>query len=146
VTDGIGVEVGDRVVIGIADSALNRASVLAYLLPLVALMLAAFAAQTAGAADGFVALAGILGLALGLWSTGRLTGGASTGERFRPVILRGLDPQVSRVPGPSTGGSSRESRWSETSAGRSRVLPMRHSPVPTRADGADQENRRTNPS
>jgi sigma-E factor negative regulatory protein RseC len=99
VSDGIGVEVGDRVVIGISDSALTRASLLAYLLPLVALMLTAFAAQSAGAEDGVVALIGILGLALGLLVTGRLTGGASARERYRPVLLHRLGPQGIRVPG-----------------------------------------------
>lgn len=87
VSDGLGVEVGDQVVIGIADSALTRASLLAYMLPLLVLMLTAFAAQTAGAADGIVALVGILGLALGLFVTGLITGGSSAHACYRPVLL-----------------------------------------------------------
>lgn len=66
VADDIGVEVDDLVVIGIAEEALTRASLLAYVLPLVVLMLAAGAAQTAGAGEGMSALIGILGLVFGL--------------------------------------------------------------------------------
>jgi sigma-E factor negative regulatory protein RseC len=101
VSDGIGVAVGDRVVIGIADAALIRASVLAYLLPLVALMSTAFAAQAAWAEDGVVAMFGILGLLAGLWLTGLLTGTKSARERFGPVLLHRLDPQGIRVEGPT---------------------------------------------
>ena len=97
VSDGIGVEVGDRVVIGIADAAFTRASLLAYLLPLLMLMLAALAAQTLGVEDESVALIGILGLVLGLAVAGHLTGGASARERYRPALLRRLPPQGIRV-------------------------------------------------
>jgi len=88
VTDCIGVEVGDRVVIGIADSVLTQASLLAYLMPLIALMLSAFAAQSAGLGEEISALIGLLGLCGGLWVTGRVAGGAVGGDRFRPVLLR----------------------------------------------------------
>jgi sigma-E factor negative regulatory protein RseC len=137
VSDGIGVEVGDRVVIGIADSALTRASVLAYLLPLAALMLTAFAAQTAGAEDGVVALTGILGLALGLWVTGRLTGGASARERYRAVLLHRLAPQGICVPGPSTMGPTCGTRLSEQSASSSppaAAPPALPQPLPLRLE------------
>ncbi|MCG6862687.1 MAG: SoxR reducing system RseC family protein [Chromatiaceae bacterium] len=91
VSDGIGVEVDDRVVIGIAEGTLTRASLLAYLLPLVVLTLAAYCAQTAGAEEGLSALAGILGLCLGIWTTGRLTGGTAGREGYRPVVLRRIE-------------------------------------------------------
>jgi sigma-E factor negative regulatory protein RseC len=88
VRDGIGVEVGDRVVIGLAEGALTRASLLAYLVPLIALMLVASAARTAGVGEGLSALAGLLGLCLGLWASGRLTGGAVGRRGYRPLLLR----------------------------------------------------------
>lgn len=88
VTDPIGVEVGDLVVVGIADSALTRASVIAYLLPLVALIGFALVVKQAGAGEGLVALSGIAGLALGLWGSGRLVGRDDARERYRPVLLR----------------------------------------------------------
>lgn len=88
VSDAIGVEIGDQVVIGIADSTLTRASMLAYLLPLVTLILATYTAELAGAGEAFGAMAGILGLCLGIWITGRLTNVAAWSERNRPVLLR----------------------------------------------------------
>lgn len=109
VRDPIGVEAGDQVVIGIADSALTRASLLAYLLPLATLMLSAFAAQTAGAGEEMVALVGILGLAIGLLVTGRLAGDASAAGRYRPLLLRRLDSRGIRIPGPIGTGPSRGS-------------------------------------
>jgi sigma-E factor negative regulatory protein RseC len=116
VSDDIGVEVGERVVIGISDSALTRASLLAYLLPLVALMLSAFATRRAGAEDGVVALIGILGLALGLLVTGRLTGGVSARDRFQPVLLRRLGPRGIRVSGPNRVAPAFGTRLTEQSA------------------------------
>jgi len=88
VSDNIGVEVGDQVIIGIAEGALTRASLLAYLLPLIVLMLAVYAARAAGAGEGLSALAGILGLCLGMWVSGRLTGAATRREGYRPILLR----------------------------------------------------------
>ena len=95
VADGIGVEVDDLVVIGIAEEALTRASLLAYLLPLVVLMLAAGAAQTAGAGEGVSALIGILGLALGLRVAGGLADGKAGRDVHRPVLLRRSEAQRS---------------------------------------------------
>lgn len=92
VCDDIGLEVGDAVMIGMADGALIRASLLAYLWPLVAFMLAAVIAESAGAPEELSALVGILGLWAGLWVTGRLTGRAAGRERYRPVVLRRTDP------------------------------------------------------
>lgn len=98
VLDGIGVEVDDQVVIGIAEGVLTRASLLAYLLPLFLLMLAAYGARTVGAGEGISALAGILGLCLGFWTTGRLTGGTAGREGYRPVLLRRSEVHRSIIP------------------------------------------------
>ena len=92
VADAVGVQVGERVVIGIADGTVTRASLVAYLLPLLALMLVAFLAQSAGVGEGLSALLGILGLCASLWITGRLVGGAAGRERYRPVVLRRVEP------------------------------------------------------
>jgi sigma-E factor negative regulatory protein RseC len=98
VSDAIGLAVGDRVVIGIADGTLIRASLLAYLWPLVALALAAYIAQSTGASEGFSALVGILGLCVGLWITGRVTGGEAGRSRYRPVLLRRADLRRTAIP------------------------------------------------
>ncbi len=100
VADTLGVQVGDRVVIGIADGTLTRASLAAYMLPLLALMIVAFLAQSAGASEEGSALLGIAGLGVGLWVTGRLTGGAAGRERYRPTLLRRVELDGIVVPGP----------------------------------------------
>ncbi len=97
VADAVGVQVGERVVVGIADGIVTRASLVAYLLPVLALMLVAFLAQAAGMGEGGSALLGILGLCAGLWTTGRLVGGAAGRERYRPVVLRRVEPASTRV-------------------------------------------------
>ena len=100
VADTLGVQVGDRVVIGIADGTLTRASLAAYMLPLLALMIVAFLAQSAGASEEGSALLGIAGLGVGLWVTGRLTGGAAGRERYRPTLLRRVELDGIVVTGP----------------------------------------------
>jgi sigma-E factor negative regulatory protein RseC len=96
--DPLGVAVGDQVVIGIPDTLLVRASLAAYVLPLVTLVAAAGTAEWLGAADLVVALAGIAGLAAGLLLTGHLTGGADARDRYRPVLLRRLGLGVQPIP------------------------------------------------
>lgn len=97
VQDGLGVHLGDRVVIGIPDGLLVRASLAAYLLPLAALVAAAGIAEWLRAPELAVAAAGVAGLAAGLWLTGRLTGGSSASSRYQPVLLRRERPTL-RVP------------------------------------------------
>lgn len=108
VFDGIGVGIGDRVVIGIPEAVLIQVSLLAYMLPLLFLMLVTAAAQSTGAGDEVAAVAGIFGLAFGLWVTGRLTGGAAARERYRPVLLRRLGPQTLLIPGPNRAEPNRQ--------------------------------------
>jgi sigma-E factor negative regulatory protein RseC len=88
VDDHLGVRTGEQVVVGIDQAALTRASLLAYLLPVLTLILAALAAEAAGMGDGLGAVAGILGLAFGLWLSGRLSTDPGRRERWRPVLLR----------------------------------------------------------
>lgn len=106
VSDPIGVEVNDQVVIGIAESTLTQASLLAYLLPLVLLILSAYAAESTGAGEAVSALAGILGVGLGLWITGRLTNVGSWSERSRPLLLRRSDTPAFVAPPMSVGANS----------------------------------------
>jgi sigma-E factor negative regulatory protein RseC len=88
IPDSQGLRVGEQVVIGIPDGTLVRASVVAYLLPLAALVAAAALATALGANEGVVASIGLLGLGGGLWVSGRLTGGQHARERYRPVLIR----------------------------------------------------------
>lgn len=106
VDDPIGAAIGDRVLIGIPDALLVRASLAAYLLPLVTLVTAAAIAQSLQAPEGWVAATGIAGLGAGLWLTGRLMVGSAAHRRYRAVVLR-RESRDFRVPfavmPPSTG-------------------------------------------
>jgi sigma-E factor negative regulatory protein RseC len=94
VEDHLGVSVDERVVIGIPDGLLVRASVAAYGLPLIALVTAAGIAEWLRAPELAVAAAGVAGLAAGLWFTGRLTGGGVARRRYQPVLLRREHPTL----------------------------------------------------
>ncbi|MCG6896892.1 MAG: SoxR reducing system RseC family protein [Thiocapsa sp.] len=88
IADTQGLCVGERIVIGIPDATLVRASLVAYLVPLVVLVACAALATALGANEETVALGGLTGLGIGLWLSGRLTGGRSTRARYRPVLVR----------------------------------------------------------
>ena len=98
VEDGLGVRVGDRVVIGIPDGLLVRASLAAYLLPLAALVAAAAIAEWLRAPELAVAAAGDRWPRCGTLADRAPHGGQSSREhRYRPVLLRRERPTV-RVP------------------------------------------------
>lgn len=79
---------GDRVVIGIPDTVLVKASLWAYLLPILSLLLTAVVSSMADLAYGYQALAALSGLALGLYGVRRATGSESRRGQFEPVMLR----------------------------------------------------------
>ncbi len=99
VRDELGALPGEQVVIGIPDATLSRASLNAYLLPLLFLMGKALLAQALGAGEGLVALAGLLGLGLGLALAGRSS--KRERERYRPSLLRRTGGCRLPVSGPS---------------------------------------------
>ncbi len=84
---------GEQVVIGIPDAVLIRASLLAYLLPLLAMLVAVALASSAGCAEGAQAVAGLAGLGAGFSLTRKLTRGARA--RYRPGVLRRASPFIS---------------------------------------------------
>jgi len=88
VVDHLGLAAGERVVIGIRSPLLVRASLSAYLLPLLALVGAAGGADAAGLGDMAGAASGFGGLLAGLWLAGLITGGGGARARFRPLLLR----------------------------------------------------------
>ncbi|AFL74655.1 SoxR reducing system RseC family protein [Thiocystis violascens] len=88
IADPAGLRLGDRVVIGIPDGTLVRASLIAYLLPVIALVAAAAIGTALHLAEGAVALFGLAGLGSGLWLGGRITGGVAGRERYRPTLIR----------------------------------------------------------
>ncbi|MGR9108922.1 MAG: SoxR reducing system RseC family protein [Gammaproteobacteria bacterium] len=85
IENSLDAQTGDRVVIGISDEALVRASLAAYLLPLCTMLIMPVFAQMAGIGAGFQSLAALCGLALGfLW----LSRSESPNPRIRPRLLR----------------------------------------------------------
>ena len=88
VRDRLDVRAGDRIVIGVSDTVVLKASALAYLLPLGGLMTAAGLGQLGSLGDGPSILLGISGLGIGLWFTRRITGGEAGGPSYSPVMLR----------------------------------------------------------
>lgn len=98
----IGARPGESVVVGYEERAFLRAAVIAYLLPIAALVLAAAAGTAVGGGESWGVLAGAAGLAGGLvvsrQAAGRLGGRAGAAL----VILRhapGGAPTISTSPG-----------------------------------------------
>lgn len=87
VDNSIGASPGDRVVLGIEESALQIASVVAYLLPILGLLLGAAFGSSLGAEPLSVAF-GLLGLIVGLFWTRSLGRAASERARYRIRILK----------------------------------------------------------
>jgi sigma-E factor negative regulatory protein RseC len=98
VRNDLGALPGERVVVGISDATLARASLTAYLFPLLLLMGAALLAQALGAGEGLSALVGLIGLGLGLALAGR--SGTRGRERYRPLMLRRISDRRLPVAGP----------------------------------------------
>ncbi|MDE2118439.1 MAG: SoxR reducing system RseC family protein [Betaproteobacteria bacterium] len=82
----IGLRVGERVVIGIRENALLKASITAYVIPLATLLIAGALAQWAAGSDRVTMVAMLAGLALGLWlarlGAGRLMVRGDLAPRF----------------------------------------------------------------
>lgn len=82
------VAVDDAVVIGIAEGAFMKASLLLYLIPLLTLFTLAGLVSQTGVAEGFVILAALVGLLLGLGLV-RLIGRHWQRSRdYHPILLR----------------------------------------------------------
>lgn len=83
VRNDLQLRVGERVVIGIQESALLKASLVAYLVPMLAMVAAAAIAGSQGAGDGAVALWSMAGLGIGL-----LMGAKHRHGSYQPALLR----------------------------------------------------------
>ncbi|MBR9813266.1 SoxR reducing system RseC family protein [bacterium] len=96
---GLHVKPGDWVRIGLDESALVRGALTVYLLPLVAMLVVAAAANLAGAGEGLTTLLAIAALAAGFMLAARLQRKPDAAQRHRPVLL-GAGQACS--PGPAT--------------------------------------------
>lgn len=83
-----GGRIGERVVIGIPESMLLRASALAYAIPVLAMVGGAVAAGGLGAGDGGAALGGLAGLAAGLGFAQLHAKRLAASGRLAPVYVR----------------------------------------------------------
>ena len=84
----LGARVGDRVVIGIPDRLLVKASVWAYLAPLVCLIGAVMFAASAGFSDLVQVLFALAGLAGGFLGVNRILRFSGRARQFSPLLLR----------------------------------------------------------
>jgi sigma-E factor negative regulatory protein RseC len=89
----INAEVGDTVVVGIAEDALLKGSLVMYVIPIMAMMILALMADyllvaTIGQRDLFIALTAIMGLAVGSLLSKWYFQSRSSFHQFTPVVLR----------------------------------------------------------
>lgn len=84
---GIAVQPGDWVRIGLDESALVKGAMLVYLLPLVAMLLAAALLHAAGAGEGVITVGALLALVGGFWFAARLQRSPQAQQRHQPVLL-----------------------------------------------------------
>lgn len=90
---------GDAVIVGLAEGALLRGSLLVYLLPLLLLLAGALLGQAAfaGAGEEPVVLAGAVGLGLGFLAARAGSRWLRGDARFQPVVVRRLDAAPGNV-------------------------------------------------
>lgn len=98
----VGAKVGDRVVVGMNESALFKGTLLLYLFPLLLLFVGAVAgsalAVTADVKDGYSVAGAFIGLAAGFLGLKLFSSKMGMGRQFQPVILsRMVDMPVSVV-------------------------------------------------
>jgi len=79
---------GDNVVLGLEEASFLSASVMVYLMPLIAMMMLALLADLMQLSEPLVALSGAVGLGGGLLVVRRWGAKAESGCRYRPEVLR----------------------------------------------------------
>lgn len=93
----LGATIGQQIVIGIPDDLLIRASLWAYLLPILMMILFTLAGNLTGASDGLQSLMALMGLAIGFVLLHRVTRSASSEQRFKPQFLRLAELNPGRI-------------------------------------------------
>jgi len=94
--------VGERVVVGVRPPALVSGSAVAYLVPLLAMFAAGFAAQNVWARDGFTLLACVAGLAAGVGVAHLLAARLAARGALAFRYLRRADPAWGCIPAGGT--------------------------------------------
>lgn len=94
--NSIGAKPGDQVVIGIPDALLARASVLAYLMPLLSMLALTALGDQLGLQAVWLSLLALCGLAIGFFIVYWMTRGWSA-QRYKPQLLRIVAADYQRV-------------------------------------------------
>jgi sigma-E factor negative regulatory protein RseC len=92
---------GDQVLIGIPDALLVRASLMAYLLPLVTMLGVTVLGDALGVEDFFLSLLALMGLAAGFYMVRWATRRAPSQQRYKPRLLRIVAAGYQRVEMPN---------------------------------------------
>lgn len=98
VRNSLDVRIGETVVIGLQDAALVRSSLIVYLLPLAAMIFAALGVSAVVPADGWVALGGLAGLALGFGVVAAFGRRAAENPLYQAVMLKRGNGYTQAVP------------------------------------------------
>ena len=81
-------QIGDQVTIGIPDSVLIKASLWAYMVPLICMLLSTAFPALMGYGNSVQVLSALAGLSAGMWLVGRLTRPGKKSASFDPILLR----------------------------------------------------------
>ena len=87
----ISLSVGDKVILGVDDSALVTGSVIIYAIPLMMMLVLPIVASYFSASELVSIACGGIGLVVGLIYVKYFSAVAYNSERYRPVILRRID-------------------------------------------------------
>lgn len=86
--DPVGVREGDAVVIGLSEQHLLRAAALAYMLPLLVMLVVGLLSAQLGYSQAMTVVASLLGLAGGLWLVRQRSRRTAGGGLYNPILLR----------------------------------------------------------
>lgn len=86
-----GYQIGDEVIIGIPEDILLKSSLIAYLMPLIFALVAALSVQAINPAEGWVALGGAGGLALGFVGVWLHARRVKHDPRYHPQVMHYAD-------------------------------------------------------
>ena len=87
-------DVGDEVIIGVPEDVVMKGTLIAYLMPLVLMLVAAITADSFTQEDLWVALSGLAGLAVGFGLVRVHFHAVSRDRRYQPVVLRRAQDQA----------------------------------------------------
>lgn len=85
--DTLGVQTGDDVIIGLSERQMVTAAAVAYMLPLLIMIVIALAGVHLGYGQASLALLSFIGLVAGLWLARHRAKGAMISHRYLPVML-----------------------------------------------------------